>query len=247
VLRRAGFLVASLSLVALAACGGGARPSLVGKSTPSPGAAIPASDSLVAKANVPNLAVYSTPAAPQASSSFQNPWLLNNDPKLQVPLVMLVRAKQPNWVQVLLPIRPNGTLGWVKASTVTIEPDPYRITVSLSAHQLTVYNGTAVLLTDTIADGAPATPTPPGTYYIRVLLKAPDPTTIYGPYAYGLSGHSDALSTFDGGDAELGVHGNNDASVLGHDITHGCIRMSNAKITYLAGILPLGTPVTIST
>ena len=80
-----------------------------------------------------------------------------------------------------------------------------------------------------------------------MLLKAPDPNTIYGPYAYGLSGHSDALSTFDGGDAELGVHGNNDASVLGHDVTHGCIRMSNAKITYLAGILPLGTPVTIST
>jgi len=247
VLRRAGFLVATLSLVVLAACGGGGRPSLVGKSTPGPEAAIPASDSLIAKADVPNLAVYSTPGGAQPSSSFQNPWLLNNDPSLPVPLVMLVRAKQPNWVQVLLPIRPNGTVGWVKASTVTLVPDPYRITVSLGAHQLTVYNGTAVLLTDTVADGAPTTPTPPGTYYIRVLLKAPDPNTVYGPYAYGLSGHSDALTTFDGGDAELGVHGNNDASVLGHDVTHGCIRMSNAKITYLAGILPLGTPVTIST
>ncbi len=245
--RRAGLLAATLSLLILAACGGGGRPSLVGKSTPSPGVAVPTSDSLIAKATVPNLAVYSAPNIPQASSNYQNPWLLNNDPKLAVPLVMLVRARQPNWVQVLLPIRPNGSLGWVRASTVTLEPDPYRITVSLSAHQLTVYDGNAVLLQDTVADGAPATPTPPGTYYIRVLLKAPDPTTIYGPYAYGLSGHSDALTTFDGGDAELGVHGNNDASVLGHDVTHGCIRMSNAKITQLAGILPLGTPVTIST
>jgi lipoprotein-anchoring transpeptidase ErfK/SrfK len=247
VTRRVGVLVATLSLVILAACGGGGRPSLVGKPTPNPTVAVPASDSLIAKATVPSLAVYSTPRAAQAASRFQNPWLLNNDPKLQVPLVMLVRSRQPSWVQVLLPIRPNGTLGWVKASTVTLEPDPYRITVALGAHQLTVYNGDAVLLQDTIADGAPTTPTPPGTYYIRVLLKAPDPNTIYGPYAYGLSGHSDALTTFDGGDAELGVHGNNDASVLGHDVTHGCIRMSNAKITYLAGILPLGTPVTIST
>jgi lipoprotein-anchoring transpeptidase ErfK/SrfK len=59
-------------------------------------------------------------------------------------------------------------------------------------------------------------------------------------------GHPAGLPTCAGGDAALGVHGNNDASVLGHDVTHGCIRMSNAKITYLAGILPLGTPVTIS-
>ncbi len=245
-LRRVGLLIAALALLLLAACGGGSGPTLVGKPTPNPTLAVPASDSLVAKVIVPNLVVYSTPGAAQPMNSFQNPWLLNNDPKLQVPLVMLVRAREPNWVQVLLPIRPNGSLAWVKASTVSLQPDPYRLDVSLSQHQLTVYNGDAVLLTDTVAVGAPLTPTPPGTYYIRVLLKAPDPNTIYGPYAYGLSGHSDALTTFDGGDAELGVHGNNDPSVLGQSITHGCVRMSNAKITYLAGILPLGTPVTIS-
>ena len=239
-------LAASLALVVLTACGGSSRPSLVGKATPSPGAVIPSSDSLVAKALGPSLEVYATPGAASPSSSFQNPWLLNNDPKLPVPLVMLVRSRQAKWIQVLLPIRPNGSLGWVKASTVAIEPDPYRIDVALGQHQLTVYNGNAVLLQDTVAVGAPTTPTPPGTYYIRVLLKAPDPNTIYGPYAYGLSGHSDALTTFEGGDAELGVHGNNDPSVLGQDVTHGCIRMSNAKITYLAGILPLGTPVTIT-
>ena len=39
---------------------------------------------------------------------------------------------------------------------------------------------------------------------------------------------------------------NNDPSVLGKDISHGCIRMSNDKITYLASVLPLGTPVQIS-
>jgi lipoprotein-anchoring transpeptidase ErfK/SrfK len=31
-----------------------------------------------------------------------------------------------------------------------------------------------------------------------------------------------------------------------HPDDHGCIRMSNAKITQLAGILPLGTPVQIT-
>ena len=68
---------------------------------------------------------------------------------------------------------------------------------------------------------------------------------MYGPYAYGLSSHSDALDTFAGGDAEIGIHGNNDASVLGNDVTHGCIRMDNDAITMLAKQLPLGTPVDI--
>ncbi len=171
---------------------------------------------------------------------------MNNDPKLPVPQVFLVVGRQPGWVHVLLPVRPNGTTGWVKADTVTLLPDPYRITVALGAHQLTVYDGDGVLLQDTVAVGAPGTPTPTGTYYLRVLLKAPDPTTVYGPYAYGLSGHSEALDTFEGGDAELGIHGNNDPTVLGQNISHGCIRMSNDKITRLAGILPLGTPVQIT-
>ena len=78
-----------------------------------------------------------------------------------------------------------------------------------------------------------------------MLIKAPNPHTVYGPYAYGLSSHSDTLTTFDGGDAETGIHGNNDPSVLGTSITHGCIRIDNAEITRLANMLPLGTPVDI--
>ena len=64
-------------------------------------------------------------------------------------------------------------------------------------------------------------------------------------FAYGLSAHSDALTTFAGGDAEVGVHGNNDASALGRSVTHGCVRMDNAEITALSALLPLGTPVHI--
>jgi lipoprotein-anchoring transpeptidase ErfK/SrfK len=244
VLRRVGLV--GLLVVLLAACGGGGRPTLSGKSTVSPSTAPSSSVSQVAKINASSVAVYPTPSTAQAGQRFPNPWPLNNDPKLPVPQVFLVVGRQTGWVHVLLPVRPNGTTGWVKASDVTLQPDPYRITVALGAHQLTVFNHDAVLLQDTVADGAPVTPTPVGTYYLRVLLKAPDPTTVYGPYAYGLSGHSDTLDTFDGGDAELGIHGNNDPTVLGQSISHGCIRMSNAKITQLAGILPLGTPVQIT-
>jgi lipoprotein-anchoring transpeptidase ErfK/SrfK len=90
------------------------------------------------------------------------------------------------------------------------------------------------------------TPTPTGEYYLRILIQATDPTTVYGPYAYGLSSHSDTLEEFAGGDAEIGIHGNNDTSVLGKDVTHGCIRMDNAAITMLSKQLPLGTPVVVT-
>ena len=69
--------------------------------------------------------------------------------------------------------------------------------------------------------------------------------TVYGPFAYGLCSHSDSLDQFAGSDAEIGIHGNNDPSVLGTNATHGCIRMDNAAITMLSKQLPLGTPVDI--
>jgi lipoprotein-anchoring transpeptidase ErfK/SrfK len=239
----------SLALV-LAACGGGSngRPSLSRVVTPPPCStplfATPVS--CVAKPTGPTLAVYASPAAASPSWTFPNPWLLNGDASLRVPQVLLVERRLGSWLRLELPVRPNGTTGWVRSRDVVLQEDPYRIVVQLGARHLTVYSGTAVVTQDTVAVGAPATPTPTGTFYLRVLLKAPDPTTVYGPYAYGLSGHSDALTAFDGGDAELGIHGNNDASVLGQGVSHGCIRMSNAKITALASLLPLGTPVQIA-
>jgi lipoprotein-anchoring transpeptidase ErfK/SrfK len=243
-------LTGVVAIAALAAaCGGGGGPTLDRKATAAPSttpATLPSFVSLIARVRVPNVAIYDAPTSPNPARNFANPWLLNNDAKLPVELVFLVEQRQGPWLQVLLPIRPNGTTGWVHSRDVSVQQNEFRVTVELHAHRLVVYNGQSVLLSDTVAVGQPATPTPTGTYFIRVLLKAPDPTTVYGPYAYGLSGHSEALDTFDGGDAELGIHGNNDASVLGTDASHGCIRMSNDKITTLAGILPLGTPVQIT-
>jgi lipoprotein-anchoring transpeptidase ErfK/SrfK len=171
-----------------------------------------------------------------------------------VTQVFLVKEQRPEWVEVLLPVRPNGSTGWVKAADVSITANPFAIKIELAKHTITVTNGNQVIYNGPVAVGATdpplpdvgkPTPTPTGEYYLRVLLQAPDPNTVYGPYAYGLSSHSDALSEFAGGDAEIGIHGNNDASVLGTDATHGCVRMDNAAITTLSKQLPLGTPVEI--
>jgi lipoprotein-anchoring transpeptidase ErfK/SrfK len=191
--------------------------------------------------------VFDAPNAPKPSKSFKNPWFINDDPKLPVPLVFSVRQQQEDgWIEVLLPTRPNGSTGWVHATDIALSLTRYRITVELGAHRLQAFDGDRVVLEGSVAVGAVATPTPTGDYYIVALLKAPNPNTVYGPYAYGLSGHSEVLESFAGGDAEVGIHGNNDASVLGKDVSHGCVRMSNDGITSLAALLPLGTPVSIT-
>ncbi len=160
-------------------------------------------------------------------------------------MTFLVEDLVRGWVEVDLPLRPSGSTGWIRAADLRLTTTRYRIDVHLSAHSLDVYDGTRAVMHEVVAIGAPATPTPTGHFFIRALLRAATPGTVYGPFAYALSGFSQVLDTFDGSDAEIGIHGNDDPTVLGHDVSHGCIRMSNEGITDLAGMLPLGTPVDI--
>jgi lipoprotein-anchoring transpeptidase ErfK/SrfK len=76
-------------------------------------------------------------------------------------------------------------------------------------------------------------------------LKQPDPSGLYGPWAFGTSAFSDVLQSFGGGPGQIGLHGTNYPQGIGTDVSHGCIRMSNTNITRLAHVLPLGTPLSI--
>ncbi len=64
-------------------------------------------------------------------------------------------------------------------------------------------------------------------------------------FAIGLSGHSNTLSEFAGGDGQIAIHGTNDPGTIGTKVSHGCVRVNNDVILKLA-TLPLGTPVVIS-
>ncbi len=246
-------MLAGLVAGALAtSCGGGddQRPALgstTGATSTSSTTTVAPFTSTIAQATVPELRVFDAPEAPTPSLTLPNPWHLNDDPnEPTVPQVLLVEEQRADgWARVLLPVRPNGSTGWIRTSDVNLVPTRYHITVSLSAHQITVYDGERVVLQEPAAIGKPETPTPPGRYYIRVLLQSVSPGSVYGPYAYGLSAHSDVLTSFSGGDGEVGIHGNNDASVLGQSVSAGCVRMSNDGITRLTQLLPLGTPVDI--
>ncbi|WP_083873609.1 L,D-transpeptidase [Frankia sp. QA3] len=88
-------------------------------------------------------------------------------------------------------------------------------------------------------------PLPALEFYLTELLRPADPTGPWGPYAFGLSGFSDVITQFNGANGLIGLHGVNRPDLVGTDASHGCIRLRNADIEKLAGILPIGTPISI--
>ena len=199
-----------------------------------------AQDSIVAQARVPVVSVYRTPGA-------KRPFLrLGNPNRHGAPLVFLVRERRAGgWEKVYLPIRPNGATGWIRGRQVTLAVTSYRIRVSLGARTVTVWKGARMIHREPAGVGRSIVPTPAGTYYLAELLAQPNPSGAYGPYAFGLSAHSNVLYSFGGGPGQIGLHGTNNPASLGTNASHGCIRISNAGITKLARLLPLGTPVRI--
>jgi lipoprotein-anchoring transpeptidase ErfK/SrfK len=161
--------------------------------------------------------------------------------------VLLVRGRRRGgWLRVLLPVRPNGASGWIRARRVQLRTDPYRVDVRLRAHRLVVRRGARVVLRTPIGVGRAVTPTPRGLAFVTRLLRQPDPRGTYGPWAFGLSVYSPVLTSFGGGPGEVGIHGTNARAGIGHDVSHGCIRLPNPAIVRLARMLPLGTPVRIA-
>ncbi|HWC11850.1 MAG TPA: L,D-transpeptidase, partial [Acidimicrobiales bacterium] len=166
--------------------------------------------------------------------------------------VFLVTGARDDWYEVLLPVRPNQRKGWVRGSEVSISSHSYSMVIELGVHRLTVFEGEAPIQVERIGVGKANTPTPGGLYYTKELIEIVDgagrlyPHGPYGPFAFGLSGFSEVFRSFgDGGDGTVGIHGTDDPSSLGRDVSAGCIRMSNEAVTRLAGLLPLGVPVEI--
>ncbi|MGH1490939.1 MAG: L,D-transpeptidase family protein [Acidimicrobiales bacterium] len=159
--------------------------------------------------------------------------------------VLLVEEQQGDWVKVRLPTRPNHRSGWIPVTDVQLEPVALAVYVDLQARTLAVTDGGDTIVNSPIAIGTAENPTPLGTFYVTDKLETPNPSGSYGPYALGLSGHSETLTEFAGGEGQIGIHGTDDPATIGQAVSHGCVRLPNDVIAELAALLPLGTPVHI--
>jgi lipoprotein-anchoring transpeptidase ErfK/SrfK len=153
-------------------------------------------------------------------------------------------ACSPLWYRVQLPLRPNGTTGWVRASEVALARVRTRVVVDLSARRLTLYRGARRILTARVAVGSPATPTPRGRYYVNQRLIPTDPNGPFGPGAVGISAFSDVLTGWVQG-GPIAIHGTDEPWSIGHAVSNGCIRLPNPILKRVFAAALAGTPVLI--
>jgi lipoprotein-anchoring transpeptidase ErfK/SrfK len=192
---------------------------------------------IVASATLPEIGIFTEPDTPAPAFVLANPTPTGGQ------LVFLVEDVKGAWLEVLLPIRPNGSTGWIRATDALVAPVEYRIVVDLSEHRLSLLKSGKSVLRAPAGIGKANTPTPGGEYFLTQLFEPPDPGGPYGPFAFSLSGFSDVLTSFRGGDAIIGIHGTNKPELVGQDVSAGCIRVTNDVIKELAKVVPLGTPV----
>lgn len=107
----------------------------------------------------------------------------------------------------------------------------YSIDVSISQHELKLYNDDKLIKTYPIATGKMLSPTPVGTY--TIINKQNNPGGPYGVLWMGLS------------KPHYGIHGTNDPYSIGKNVSKGCIRMHNHDVLDLSSYVSIGTKVYI--
>jgi lipoprotein-anchoring transpeptidase ErfK/SrfK len=160
--------------------------------------------------------------------------------------VVPVLARRGAFLEVMLPGRPNGHVGWIdQAHTVTLAT-PWHIVVDLSQRLVTVYRSGIAVRTFSAVVGKPSTPTPVGSFYVEETVALPA-TDDAAPLALALSARSNVLRSFGGGPAQTALHGlSNIGGVPGTAVSHGCVRLGSATMHWLARHIATGTPVTIA-
>lgn len=148
------------------------------------------------------------------------------------------------WLRVQLPIRPNGSVGWVRVRDVRRFKVATSVTVDLSDRNVTVRQGSRTVLSVDAAIGKPATPTPTGRFYVNQRLLASDPTGPWGPGGVGVSAFSPVLQDWAQG-GPIAIHGTNTPQLIGSAVSNGCVRISNFNLRELMRLAPEGTPVVI--
>lgn len=196
-----------------------------------------------AKPEVTALAAYDRPYG----ALLDIEWMITNPSYFGGPLVLKVvegREDQP-YVRALLPVRPNGTTGWIRTADFDFTVVATRVEISLGDRAIRAFERGELIAEAPVVVGTPSTPTPLGTFFINERIEKTNPSGPYGPWILGVAAFSETLASFDGGIPVIGIHGTNRPELVGQARSNGCVRVPNEVIDALARRLPLGTPVSI--
>lgn len=109
----------------------------------------------------------------------------------------------------------------------------YSITINVSNHSLTLFKDNKVFKTYRVAVGKPSTPTPKGTF--KIINKAVNPGGPFGARWMGLNAPN----------GDYGIHGTNNPSSIGKNVSNGCVRMYNKDVIEVFKLVSIGTVVKI--
>jgi lipoprotein-anchoring transpeptidase ErfK/SrfK len=167
-------------------------------------------------------------------------------PITRVPTVLpVVQRAAHGWIEVRLPGRPNGALGWIRSADTLAGRTPWHLVVELGLRRLVVYRAGREVRAFPAVVGKPATPTPLGEFFVEEPVRL-DADQVGAPYALALSARSNVLQEFDGGPGQIAVHGlANVGGTPGTATSHGCIRLTSAAMTWLVGRIGAGVPVSV--
>ncbi len=171
---------------------------------------------------------------PAGSKYYRTPtvaWVLDLSPK-------------GRYGRVPIPYTSKPRTGWIPLRGLKRSHTPFVVRADLSRHGLTVTKLGHLVLRVPMATGAPASPTPPGRYFVTDRVPF-NPGGALGAFAFGISGIQPHLPAGWRGGNQLAIHGTNNPASIGSSASAGCLRVSRATLERLKRILILGTPVII--
>lgn len=191
--------------------------------------------------------VMSAPSADASTVGAVLPWrpITGGDTVLPV-LGHATSSDGAGWLRVLLPGRPNGHRGWIAERGTEPSTTTLHLVVRTASRRVLVYRSGRLVRTLRAIVGKRSTPTPHGRFFVEESVRMPSGSH-GGPYALALSARSNVLQTFGGGPGQIALHGvRNLGGQLGTAISHGCVRLANRSITWLAARVGPGVPVTVT-
>jgi len=117
-----------------------------------------------------------------------------------------------------------------------------RIVISIPDRKLALIENGKVVKIYRTAVGAPSTPSPAGAF--TIIRRVPNPTWYHAGKVIG-PGKNNPVGTRWIGLSEkgYGIHGTNAPSSIGHNVSHGCIRMRNRDVEELFQMVKIGDVV----
>jgi lipoprotein-anchoring transpeptidase ErfK/SrfK len=163
-----------------------------------------------------------------------------------LPVVSRATVNGVDWLRVMLPGRPNGAKGWIAQRGTVLTSTNWHLVVKTATRRLHVYRRGHLIRTVPAIVGKPSTPTPHGRFFVEESVRMP-PGSAGAPFALALSARSNVFQEFEGGPGQIAIHGiANLGGTLGTAVSHGCVRLSNRTVSWLAARIPAGTPVAIT-